>query len=169
MFQKIPPKFHDKTVQSNMLWLNLNKIDVIIFLQSAHKQGNPSFHFHAPGSKRRYPCTQIASAAPKYFPCLLQFCTGYRIWHASRAWKRKTSEKCSFSHNWKYSDTIHTFSLFLDKFLTSWPLTYLLSDLFTSSNIFSWQQYAVFWHFSNFQLQNGQFCGCPISSKIWSV
>ncbi len=31
MFQKIPQKFHDKTVQSNMLWLNLNKIDEIFF------------------------------------------------------------------------------------------------------------------------------------------
>ena len=29
--------------QSNILWLHL---------QSAHKQGNLSFHFHAPGSKR---------------------------------------------------------------------------------------------------------------------
>ena len=76
---KNPPKFHDKTVQSNMLWLTLNKIDMIIFLRSAHKQGNPSFHFHAPGSKCRYPCTQIALAVPKYFPCRLQFCTGYRI------------------------------------------------------------------------------------------
>ncbi len=79
MFQKIPQKFHDKTVQSNMLWLNLNKIDEIFFLQPAHKQGNPSFHFHAPGSKRRYPCTQTALAIPKYFACRLQFCPGYRI------------------------------------------------------------------------------------------
>ena len=39
MFQKIPQKFHDKTVQSNILWLNLNKIDIITFLQSVHKQG----------------------------------------------------------------------------------------------------------------------------------
>ena len=60
---------------------------------------------------------QTASAVPKYFPCLLKFCTGYRIWHASRAWKRKTSEKRSFLHNQKYPDTIHTFSLFLDEFL----------------------------------------------------
>ena len=59
-------------------------------LQSAHKQGSPSFHFHAQGSERRYPCTQTASAVPKYFPCVLQFCTGYRIWHAPRAWNRKT-------------------------------------------------------------------------------
>ena len=45
MFQKIPQKFRDKTVQSNMLWLNLNKIDEISILQSAHKQGNPYFTF----------------------------------------------------------------------------------------------------------------------------
>ena len=76
---KNPPKIHDKTVQSNRLWLTLNKIGEINILQSAHKQGNPSFHFHAPGSKRRYPCTQTASAFAKYCPCLLQFCTGYRI------------------------------------------------------------------------------------------
>ena len=76
---KNPLKILDKAVQSNILWLNLNKIGVISILQSAHKQGNPSFHFHEPGSKRSYPCTQTASAAPKYFPCLLQFYTGYRI------------------------------------------------------------------------------------------
>ena len=77
--KKSPPKFQNKTVQSNILWLNVIKIGGISMLQSAHKLGNPSFHFHAPGSKRRYQCTQTASAAPKYFPCLLQFCTGYRI------------------------------------------------------------------------------------------
>ena len=105
MFQKIPPKFHDKTVQSNMLWLNLNRINgisffiIFIFLQLAHKQGNPSFDFHAPGSKRRFQCTQTASAVPKYFPCLLQFCTVYRIWHTSRVWKRKTSEKRWFTRS----------------------------------------------------------------------
>ena len=75
----IPPKFHDNAVQSNILRLNLNKISEISILQSAHKQGNPSFHFQEPGSKRRYPCTHTASAFRKYFPCLLQFCTGYRI------------------------------------------------------------------------------------------
>ena len=46
-----PKKIHDKAVQSFILWLNLNKISRIRTLQTAHKQGNPSFHFHAPGSK----------------------------------------------------------------------------------------------------------------------
>ena len=77
-------KFHYEAVKSNVMWLNLNNIGAISILQSAYKQGNASFHFHAPGSKRKYPCTQTASAVPKYSPCLLQFCTGYRIWHASR-------------------------------------------------------------------------------------
>ena len=71
MFFKISKTFHDKTVQSNILWLNLNKIGGTNILQSAHKQGNPSFHFLAPGSKRRYPCTQTAPAVPEYFPCKL--------------------------------------------------------------------------------------------------
>ena len=31
MFKKIPPEFHDKTVQSNILWLNLKKINEISF------------------------------------------------------------------------------------------------------------------------------------------
>ena len=62
------PKFYDKAVQSNILWLNLNEINEINILHSADKQGNPSFHVHAPGSKRRYPCPQTAAAVPKIFP-----------------------------------------------------------------------------------------------------
>ena len=76
---KNPKKSHDKTVQSNILWLKLNKIGAISILQSTRKQGKPSFNFHAPGSKREYPCTQTASAVQIFFPYLLQFCTGYRI------------------------------------------------------------------------------------------
>ena len=54
----------------------------------------------------------------------------------------------------------HFFAIFR-RIAIQWPPTYLLqSDLFTHFNIFSWQQYVVFWHLSNFQLQNGQFYGC---------
>ena len=67
--------------------------------------------------KRRYLCTETASAVPKYFPHLPKFCTGYRIWHASQVWKRKTSEKHRFAHSWKYPDTTNTFSLFVDEIL----------------------------------------------------
>ena len=46
MFQKIPPKFHDKTVQSNMLWLNLNNINEISFFYNQHiKKVTPHFTF----------------------------------------------------------------------------------------------------------------------------
>ena len=67
VFKKNKPKFHDKTVQSDILWINIIKIGGISILQSAYKQGNPSFHFHMPGSKRRYPCTQTASGCPRTF------------------------------------------------------------------------------------------------------
>ena len=36
MFQKITPKFHDKAVRSNILWLNLNKISEISFFYNQH-------------------------------------------------------------------------------------------------------------------------------------
>ena len=79
-----PPKksnqnFTMRPSNLNTLWLNLNNTNEMSILQSKDKQGSPSFYFHAPGSKRRYPCTQAASAVRKYFPRLLQFCTGYRI------------------------------------------------------------------------------------------
>ena len=53
MFLKIPKKCHDQAVRSNILLLNLNKINEIRILQSADKQGNPALHIHAPGSKGR--------------------------------------------------------------------------------------------------------------------
>ena len=40
----------------------------LFFLQSAHTQGNPSFYFHAPGSKHKYPCTLNSIGCPKIFP-----------------------------------------------------------------------------------------------------
>ena len=58
-----------------------------------------------------------ASAAPKYFPCLLQFCTGYRIWHASWAWKRKTSENFDFHTAKNIQIQATHFRYFLDEFL----------------------------------------------------
>ena len=53
MFFKKSHKLHDKVVQSNILLLNLNKIGAISILQSAHKQGNPSFHSSCVGLKRQ--------------------------------------------------------------------------------------------------------------------
>ena len=90
---KSPPQkkktLHGMTVQSNILWLNLNKIGGTNILQSAHKQGNPSFHFHAPGSKRRYPCTQTALAVPKCFPV----CSSFALVIASDMHLESESEK----------------------------------------------------------------------------
>ena len=57
----IPLKFHDKVVQSNILWLNLNNISRITILQLSHKQGNSHFtlmrraqntNIHAPKQHR---------------------------------------------------------------------------------------------------------------------
>ena len=45
MFQKILKKIHDKTVQSNILWLNLNKINEISILQSTDNKVTPHFPF----------------------------------------------------------------------------------------------------------------------------
>ena len=45
MFQKIPKIFHNKTVQSNILWLNLNKISEISTSQLAIKKVTPRFTF----------------------------------------------------------------------------------------------------------------------------
>ena len=40
--------------------------------------------------KTQIPMHSNSIGCPKIFLCLLQFCTGYRIWHASRVSKRKT-------------------------------------------------------------------------------
>ena len=39
-----------KSFQKKPTWLNFNKINEINISQLAHKQGHPSFHFHAKGS-----------------------------------------------------------------------------------------------------------------------
>ena len=41
--KKVFKRIHDKAIQSYLLWLTLNKINEISILQSADKQGNPSF------------------------------------------------------------------------------------------------------------------------------
>ena len=115
-------------------WDKIMWVFCLFFLQSAHKQGKPSFHFHAPGTKRRYPCTQTASAVPKYFPCLVQFCTGYRIWRDSWAWKRKTSGKTLIFTQLKICRYKQHFFAIFRQFRITWPLTYLLQcDLYLRS------------------------------------
>ena len=163
------PQNNDKTVQSTMLWLNLNKInEIFFFLQSAHKQGNPSFHFHAPGSKRRYPCTQTASAVPKYFPCRLPFCTGYRIWHASRAWKQKTFIFTQLKIS-RYNP--HFFAIFRRIFYKSdlRPIYCSLTCSHTSTFFLGNNTpFSDIWVIFNCRMASFVEV-CPISPKIWSV
>ena len=45
MFQKIPQNFRDKTVQSNILWLNLNKIIETSFYNQHVNKVTPHFTF----------------------------------------------------------------------------------------------------------------------------
>ena len=45
MFQKIPQNVHDKAVQSNTLWLNLNKIGETSFYNQHINKVNPHFTF----------------------------------------------------------------------------------------------------------------------------
>ena len=45
MFQKIPKKLNDKSVQSNILWLNLNKINEISFYNQHINKVTPHFTF----------------------------------------------------------------------------------------------------------------------------
>ena len=69
MFQKFFSKFN-KAVQSNILRLNWNYIFEYF---TAVKQGTPSFHIHAPGSKRRYPCTQTKRLSQNSSPICSNF------------------------------------------------------------------------------------------------
>ena len=64
---KIPQKFHDKAVQSNILWLNFKKIGEISTLQSAHKQGN-LISLSCAGLKTQIPMHSNSLGCPKIFP-----------------------------------------------------------------------------------------------------
>ena len=114
--KKNPPKFHDKAVQSNLLWLNLNKINEISILQLAHKQGNPSFHFHAPGSERRYPLKQHGlskNISPVCSSFLLVIASGMHL--ESESAKRAKNVDFHIDKNIQIHPTF--FSLSLDEFL----------------------------------------------------
>ena len=52
----------------------------------------------------------------KTSPRLLQFCSGYRIWHASRAWKRKTRKNVDFHTANNVQKQATPFHYFLDEF-----------------------------------------------------
>ena len=79
-------------------------------------------------SKRKYPCTQTASAVPIHFPCLLQFCTGYRSWHVSRVWKQTknvdlhTAKKISRYNQHFFAFFRRILTMTSDLFTVVWPL-----------------------------------------------
>ena len=128
----------------NLIYCGRIQTKSISVLQSAHKQANPSFLF----LKRSYPCTQTASAVPKHFPCLLQFCTGYRLWHASGVWKRKTSVNVDLHTaihiqiqptSFRYFQT-NSYQLTSDLFTVVWPLDEDADD-FRCSLVVPWGQW----------------------------
>ena len=126
MFQKIPPKFHDKAVQSNILWLDFFlKIGDRSILQSAHKQGNPSFYFHAPGSKRRSHALKqhrlSQSISPVCSSFVLVIASDMHLGSESEN-ERKTLIYTQLNVS---SNNQHFFAIFR-RILISWPPTYLL-------------------------------------------
>ena len=74
---KIQKIFHDKAVQSIILWLNLNKIGGIS--KSVHKQGKPLIPLSCAGLKTQIPMHSNSLGCPKIFPLSASFCTGYRL------------------------------------------------------------------------------------------
>ena len=115
--KKILKTFHGTAVQSDILWLNLNKINVISILQSADKQSNPSFHFHAPGSKRKYPCNANSIGCPIIAPpsAPVLYWLSHLICISSL--KAKNERKTLIFTQLKISRYNPHFSLFLDEFL----------------------------------------------------
>ena len=99
-----------------MLWLNLTKINEIYFLQSAHKQGNPSVYFHAPGqnvdthANKQHRLSQNIFLVGSSF--VLVIASDMHLEHESE--KRA---KIVHFHTTKNIQIQSTFSLFLDEFL----------------------------------------------------
>ena len=109
MFPKIPPKFHD-----HILWLNLNKISEISFFYNQHiNKVTPHFTFMRRAQNADTHALKQHRLSQNIFPV----CSSFVLVIVSDMHLEPESEKRSFSHNYRYPDTIHTFSLFLDEFL----------------------------------------------------
>ena len=67
-FKKIPPKFHDKAVQSEILWLNWNKINEVSILQSAHVNKVTLISLSCDRLKTQIPMHSNSIGCPKIFP-----------------------------------------------------------------------------------------------------
>ena len=109
MFPKIPPKFHD-----HILWLNLNKISEISFFYNQHiNKVTPHFTFMRRAQNADTHALKQHRLSQNIFPV----CSSFVLVIVSDMHLEPESEKRSFSHNYRYPDTIHTFSLFLDEVL----------------------------------------------------
>ena len=111
-------KFHDKVVQSYILWLNLNKIGVISILQSAHKQANPHFAF----MRQAQDADTHALKQPRLSQNISPVCSSFVLVIASDMHLESESEKRAKNVDLYTAKNIQIqatffFSLFLDEFL----------------------------------------------------
>ena len=95
MFKKIPQNFCDTTVQSNMLWLNLNKIDEIFFYNQHINKVTPHFTFMRRAQKADTHAHKQHRLSQNIFPVGSSFV----LVIASDMHLEPESEKLSFSHN----------------------------------------------------------------------
>ena len=118
---KIPPKFHDKAVQSNILWLNLNKMSGISILWLANKV-TPHFTF----MRRAENADTHALKQPRLSRNISPAGSSFVLVIASNMHLEPESEKRWLSHSLKISRyTQHLIAIF-----RRIPIK-LTSDLFT--------------------------------------
>ena len=92
---KNPTKNHDKTVQSNMLWLNLNKINGINFYNQHINKVTPHFTFMRRAQNADTHAHKQNRLSQNIFPVGSSFV----LIIASDMHLEPESEKPSFSHN----------------------------------------------------------------------
>ena len=94
MFQKIPKKIYDKTVQTDILWLNLNKINEISFFYNQHiNKVTPHF------MRRAQNADTHAHKQHRLSQNILPVGSSFVLVIASGMHLEHESEKRSFSHN----------------------------------------------------------------------
>ena len=124
---KIPPKFHDKTVQSNILWLNLNKNqwNNFFFYNQHINKVTPHFTFMR-RLKRQIPMHTNSIGCPKKLP--LSAPVLYWLSHLARisSVKAKNERKTFIFTQLKISRCNQHFFTIFRRILRNWPRTCLL-------------------------------------------